>query len=368
MSGFGFGWYSAAGLIRSQTMWQNQWGFKQEHQGRGQLTHQQVQELQQIASQGPFLVRYEADNRITVLVPKPVDAVYMKDPNHSKKVMLMRLAPQEINKEECGCDLPHDLLPVKMVRDVKGKTQDGAAYWRLSDSLKWQAGEELTFEEVQQYGVQALPIEIRTHTALDDVSLAAAESKLFQTAAYDLGHQAKAKHSGWEAQHYGFLIRTMQELSDSLVCFGGEGRLSRLTATQLQNDEFKVSNQLIADIEAKKGLRLTLLTPAIFENGWLPNWLDKETLIGILPYTNNIKVKLRAVVAERWLPVSGWDLNLHQPKAMRKAVAAGAVYWFEYCGGDVNNLSQVAFQSISDNQQDKLDGFGIVSVAAWQKK
>ena len=66
--------------------------------------------------------------------------------------------------------------------------------------------------------------------------------------------------------------------------------------------------------------------------------------------------------------LSGWDLNQHKPKAMRKAVAAGAVYWFECCSDDLDNIHQVAFQSISDQEQDKLDGFGIVSVAAWQKK
>ncbi len=359
---------SVAGLIRSQVMWQKQWGFEQEHEGRGQLTHQQVQELQQIATQGPFLVRYEANNQITVLVPKPADALYFKDPKHSEKIKLMRLAPQGIaNKEECGCDLPRDLLPVKMVTDVKGKPQGGAAYWCLNDSLRWQAGEELSFDEVQQHGAQTLSIETRTHVALDDVSFAASEGKLFQTAAYDLGHQAKAKHGGWQEQHYGFLIRTTQELPDSLVRFGGEGRLSRLTTAQLKGDEFKVSNQLVEDIKQQGGLRLTLLTPAIFANGWLPSWLDQTTLEGVLPHTN-IKVKLRAVAADRWLPVSGWDLNQHKPKAMRKAVAAGAVYWFECCSDDLDNIHQIAFQSISDQEQDKLDGFGIVSVAAWQKK
>ena len=57
----------------------------------------------------------------------------------------------------------------------------------------------------------------------------------------------------------------------------------------------------------------------------------------------------------------------HSPKAMRKAVAAGAIYWFEIISGDPQELTELMMQSVSDDQQDQHDGFGIVSIAPWEK-
>ena len=110
---------------------------------------------------------------------------------------------------------------------------------------------------------------------------------------------------------------------------------------------------------------LTLLTPALFDKGWLPGWLDSQTLTGTLPHTN-LQVKLRAAAIDRWLPVSGWDLQQHAPKAMRKAVSAGAVYWFEIQSGNPAELTQAQWQAFRDSEQDRRDGFGIGLIGPWQ--
>ena len=164
------------------------------------------------------------------------------------------------------------------------------------------------------------------HVGIDRKTLAAEDGRLFQTAAYDFAEPAKKHHGGWKSCRYGFVIRTAADLQDNgVVRFGGEGRLSRLN--KISDDVFKQPEYAYTN-----GLTLTLLTPALFEKGWLPGWLDSQTLTGTLPHTN-LKVKLRATAIDRWLPVSGWDLQQHVPKAMRKAVAAGAVYWFEIQSG-----------------------------------
>ena len=51
---------------------------------------------------------------------------------------------------------------------------------------------------------------------------------------------------------------------------------------------------------------------------------------------------------------------------MRKAVAAGAVYWFELLSENADGIEALAFSSISDHPQDQKDGFGIVNIAPWQ--
>ena len=49
---------------------------------------------------------------------------------------------------------------------------------------------------------------------------------------------------------------------------------------------------------------------------------------------------------------------------MRKAVAAGAVYWLETLT-PADHIAALAFTAISDDPQTQRDGFGIVSIAAW---
>jgi CRISPR-associated protein Cmr3 len=72
-----------------------------------------------------------------------------------------------------------------------------------------------------------------------------------------------------------------------------------------------------------------------------------------------------AVAVDRWMPVSGWDLQSKKPKAMRKAVPAGSVYWFAVEEGSASDLASLWFTTVGDNAQDNIDGFSQVSVAPW---
>ena len=150
------------------------------------------------------------------------------------------------------------------------------------------------------------------------------------------------------------------------MTFGGERRLSRLE--KLTGNNWTLTNtQLSAQVRQAKGLRLTLITPAVFSQGYLPGWLDGKTLEGCMPGCPQLRLKLKAVAIDRWLPVSGWDLAQWKPKAMRKAVAAGAVYWFEVIGDVPDKLHESLWLApVSDDEQDQRDGFGLALPAAWQ--
>lgn len=330
--------------------------------------------LKQISGKGVFLVQFDDENlsgSLKIFAPKPADALYLKnkDKEEPNNIELIRLRPQK-READCGCDLPSEhLLPVQMAKNIKGKPQSGKPFWHLDDWLKWQAGEDLDYKTVDENGVKLPETEVRTHVAIDRETLASEDGKLFQTAAYDCANKAKSHHKGWEQQQFGFLIVAEQALQSDLVRFGGEGRLSRLEPIQLAADVFRQP-----EISPNtKGLKMTLLTPAIFENGWLPAWLDKETLQGTLPRTH-IQVQLKAAAIDRWQAVSGWDLaatnsknQVGKPKPTRKAVSAGAVYWFEIMGNaHADELAQLKnFESVSDNLQDQKDGFGIAVFSAW---
>lgn len=350
---------SAAGLVRTQIMWQSGCDWDSKTQGnRAKLSDAQVDELRQIAVQGAFLAKQDISDDLRILLPKPANALYLKN-KETDKTELVRLAPQAFGSDTAA-DFPQaDLLPVQIQSSIKGKPQSGATYWDLADLLAWQNGGKLVFEDINKRGAQSLPIETRTHVGINRETLAAEDGRLFQTAAYDFAESVREHHQGWESHRYGFVIRTAADLQDnSVVRFGGEGRLSRLN--KISDDVFKQPEYAYTN-----GLTLTLLTPALFHKGWLPGWLDSQTLTGTLPHTN-LKVKLRATAIDRWLPVSGWDLQQHAPKAMRKTVAAGAVYWFEIQSGNPAELAQAQWQAFSDNGQDCRDGFGIGLIGPWQ--
>ncbi len=355
---------SGAGLIRTQTLLQNHYELVPNSGDSLTVTEEDQKKLLEIGHKGPFLVVLGEDSNYTIYVHKPANALYLKN-KESGKIELIRLTPQSaVNEEMTGSDLPADLLPVMMERNIKGKPQPGPMLWPLQQLIEWQNGKNVTFEALSEQGIQSLPVDVRTHVAIDNSTHAGIEGQLFQSASYDFGAMRKdIKEGGWHDRSYGFLLLSDADLHNNHVRFGGESRLSEMQTVAMSQDLI-MPQSLALEVEQAKGLQLTLLTPAIFSNGYLPAWLEEKTLTGVLPHTS-IQVRLKACAMDRWLPVSGWDLHQKKPKAMRKAVASGAVYWFEVLEGDISSITNLYFSSVSDQIQDQKDGFGIVAVAPW---
>lgn len=365
---------TVAGLVRATCINQDKVGMD-EHQikaGGDALENTDYKKVLSISAQGPYLARFgESKDEIEVLLPKPADALYFED-KESGQIELVRLSPKAFD-EDCSADLPDGLLPVQMIESKKGKPKSGVTYWSLEHVKKWQAGEKLTFTELQEQGIANLPTEIRTHVAIESATQAGESGKLFQTANMDLGYQKQSdnKHllqTRWNNKRLGFVIQTEQTLNDDTVTFGGERRLSKLSLVQkLSQNFYDDKKALLTKINQAKGFRLTFLTPCIFAQGYLPQWLDKQTKKGKLPNTD-IEVTLKACAIDRWQAVSGWDSILWKPKAMRKAVCSGSVYWFELDGElSEENLDSLIGHIWSDDKQDKCDGFGSAMIAPWQK-
>ena len=309
---------SAAGLLRAIAIGQKQVDGITER--LNQVQDATYQKILSIPVKGPFLVRYSDDSNFDVLVPKPANALYFED-RQKKQTKLVRLAPQVIDTEICGSDLPNGLFPVQMTESIKGKPQTGVNFWNLQHLLQWQQGEELTFEDVQAGGLSQLPIEIRTHVAIDEKTSAAQTGQLFQTANLDLSAQ-RLEQGGWTESRFGFVIQSELHLEQDIATFGGERRLSQFKPVTAELN-LKAKGLTAEKLNQAKGFSLNFINPVIFAQGYKPAWLDVDG-VGVLPNTQ-IQVKLKATAIDRWLPVSGWDSILWKPKAMRKAVSAGAV-------------------------------------------
>ncbi|MDO4699977.1 MAG: type III-B CRISPR module-associated Cmr3 family protein [Moraxella sp.] len=359
---------AAAGLVRYLYLSQNNKTFPVDFYGEA------YQDLLKIQSFGAFLVKFSDENDIQILVPKPANALYLDEKDDSGKLtgetLLVRLEPRAFDgeNEQCGSDLPDNLLHIQIepkFEQQKGKPAKGANFWTLEHFIQWQKGETLDFDTVNDNGITSIPTELRTHVAIDDDSLASVDGMLFQTASFDLAHQQK--DGKWADKRLGFLLQTTKELKPDLATFGGERRLSHIKAVKNISLPFTPTQDDADKINELNGFSLAFITPCIFAKGALPAWIDKDTLTGTIPETG-IKVQLKAMVIDRWQAVSGWDSLQWKPKATRRAVAAGSVYWFEIVSGqfDLPTLQKLSCHIWSDNDYDKYDGFGSAVLSAWQ--
>lgn len=185
----------------------------------------------------------------------------------------------------------------------------------------------------------------RIHVGIDPSSGTATDGALFPTAGLRLESGA-AYVFQWEGP----------EIAAGLVPFGGEGRHARLErrSTALGGQSLPgVPSDLVASLPSGGGLlRVQLLTPAWFQEpdgvaaGWipsLPGWL--QTGVGVLPGTS-VRAHLFAMCTDRPVAFSGWASNWRTgeatPRAVRRLVPAGAVYWFSGPDGAVFSRAELA--------------------------
>ena len=132
---------------------------------------------------------------------------------------------------------------------------------------------------------------------------------------------------------------------------GGEGKVVHYregSIPKIQQPEVK-----------NKRFKLYLATPGLLKNGWLPAWIDPDTLEGIYPETQ-VRVKLITAAVGKHLYVGGFDMKEKKPKAMRRAVPAGSVYYFEVMD-DVAEDQWKLIKSVRFCDYDDLrkEGFGL---------
>lgn len=321
--------------------------------------------LTHLALAGPLLLRGS-----TVLLPKPADALYF---GHCREARCVRAEPRPF-ETGCGADLPEGLLPVQLSRPAEGKPGPGPSWWAWQDWLDFRRGREgeVAHGELQQHGWSPPAGDRRTHVAIDRVSQAAVEGRLFQTEGLEFASDTSDTAAGtFGDEPLRLLARCAEPLGPALVTLGGERRLAAMTP-ESESAWPQPPDGWFEDIVRAGGLSLSLITPAVFAGGYLPGWLDADRA-GTPPdgvfaeeRAPAPRLRLRAVAVERWQPQSGWDLARQQPRPTRKLVPAGATYWFALTGeAEPEALRGLWLTSVCDDPQDRRDGFGLVLPAPW---
>lgn len=135
---------------------------------------------------------------------------------------------------------------------------------------------------------------------------------------------------------------------------GGESRAAsyrKIEDRKWEDDEIKKK------VKETRKFKLYLLSHAIFEKGWVADWMQTGEKDGLT-------FKLISACMGKPVSVGGFDIVENRPKPMKKAVPAGSVYFFELLEGKVDELFKAfQFKSISDEKQ--KEGFGITLVGGW---
>lgn len=103
-----------------------------------------------------------------------------------------------------------------------------------------------------------------------------------------------------------------------ILRLGGEARSARYSAADW--------NRPTPLPDANGRFKLVFLTPAIFENGWIPDGIDPSTLAGAIC---GCEARLLAAAVGRPIGIGGWNILKKDSKPTRRAVPAGSVYFFE---------------------------------------
>ena len=310
---------------------------------------------------GPLPCRIQPNGTVEPLFPKPADALYMEVKGQLGPVPLKPLVSDPMSG---GMDLPDQgLLPIAPPRAVTPKGRAGPALWYLSTLESWLLG-HAPAGAVDSLGIDPFPEARRTHVGIEPSTLASKEGILFQSSNLEFGHQRltpdhRPPGQAWSDDRYGLLVQAATDLPRCLRRVGGEGRLAEIVPAQ--GAWPSPPPALMHSIKAAGRFRLILATPGLFGQGWIPSWLTS----GIPPGVEGLRVRLKAAAVDRWMAVSGWDMEHRRARAVRRAVPAGATYWLEIIEGDPEKVLELWLASVCDREADRNDGFGLVLPGVW---
>jgi len=260
--------------------------------------------------------------------------------------------------------LPEQLPYVPVVRQaVQGKperdwllTMDG-----LSEYLR---GEAVTEDHLVPMA-SLWKRDVRVGIGMDAATRSAEEGHLFSVEHIAL---AQAEHRGQDGTA-GLLVGISGcegQLPDAgVIRLGGDGKAAAfqsVSAIHLAIPE--------KTIRETRRCKVVLQTPALFEQGWLPDGLIMEQ--GHQWYERDgFKMRLACAAIPGYEVVSGWDLAKRAPKAAQRVVPAGSVYWFDQLEGDLEMPCKLAEQGFwldqmqNSNKSRWAEGYNRVLVAAW---
>ncbi len=317
----------------------------------------------EITVTGSVLIEMDDLGKTELLLPAPADAAVHKiDDERGGKVVPLR--PLESGSEVLTDLDENGLKLVGLVAARKEKPHPGAPkFWRWNKYEEWLA-EPKTAEiaDLEELGIAGLEKDRRVHIQMKNESKSGTDGGLFETRGLEFFRRLHPR--GNEAisfRRYGLLVRVdtngfSGEIKPGLVPLGGERRLTAWRETDISFPP--IPGRIKEQIVGNAACRLLLLSPAIFKKGFLPGF-DNEL---------GVEVRIESVAVSRYQVISGWDFKIRKPKPTRRLCPAGSVYFLRLKGDEDSIrkwVDRVWFETVSDDPQDRKDGFGLAVLGKW---
>lgn len=337
------------------------------------LTSDQVETLKGLKVRGPLLVQLTPDGKDIEpgkwLIPAPLDALLFASKQPGDTPILKQLVPlQPLKSAQTDLD-KEALLLVGLPQFDPSKPLKGAPhYWYWETFQMWLVDPaRLTGKRpLSSLGHSGPQREQRTHVSIDNDKYAAKDGALFETSGLEFTYTAKQyEHRLSTAQRLALAVivdeNNQFKLRDGLAGFAGERRLVSWRKSSV--DRPSLPEKLEQAIMEQKACRIFLLTPACFEQGYRPTRLVQPR--------HGVISTLQAIAIQRPQVVSGWDLAFKKPKRSRRLAPAGTVLFLSLEGNTEairNWIRSIWMECISDNPQDRNDGFGLAVLGTWSGK
>lgn len=331
----------------------------------GKFDETRIQDLLAEELRGPLLVRLDGSQSIIDwLFPVPADALLLRPETADSHTA--RLIPVTVLDSPAGAYT--DLAGLKLVGTVgveKGKPLPQApTYWNRSQFETWLSApmrnDSLDLTATSSWGPTS---ESRIHVSMGEYQTAE-DGALFQTTGLRFTTLDRPDTDGTPKlagiKHFALALDTSAKLTAGVDFLGGERRAVRWHSPQPAETLPTCPPQIRQAIKASKHCRLVLLTPGLFKDGYQPSWI-RDAIPGV-------GAQIEAAAVHRYQTVSGWDFEHQRPKPTRRLAPAGSVYFLKLDGNDgtiEKFIDTIWMHNVSDDPQDRLDGFGLAMLGVW---
>jgi len=328
----------------------------------GHFDSQQIERLLQLNVRGPVLAALDKAGEVEAwLFPAPADCLVIQAGEDAKQGKRLWVRPVELpvgtmtDLERLSVVSPHPA--------VKQKSHKAAPhFWQWETLQTWlkHPSNDTDAVNLADIGMAGLTSESRMHVRIDAETGTADEGFLFQTNGLEFSSapQDSNRKALSQLRQYALAVATDATFARGIDFLGGERRVVqwRPSDKSLPTCPPEIRKAIIT----QKHCRLVLATPALFAQGFLPEWVCQQ-----IP---ELTVKIVAAAVGRYQAVSGWDVKENMQKASRRLAPAGSVYFLSL-EGDARAIERfidaVWMQSVSDDAQDRRDGFGLALLGAW---
>lgn len=365
----GRGWYSSASEYGHSLEWpwpstllgamRTLWGRAEEARTGNRFTPRDWREKTEeifiqrtLALRRPHAETWNTTHRVW---PRPADALSLESEAGGME-SLDRLDPKPPRGMTLGRDDDAAREALWMpYPEQKRKPRRGARWWGESAFARWLVGEVPQGEEMRE----AFNLQRRrqVRVSIDPARHTVSDGAIFSQDVVE----ALERDAEWALG-----IETNCQIADDHLATLGSDR--RLAYVESLDDALFAMPMLLrkASVSGSRGLRLVVVTPACFENGWLPDGFapDGEQYRGRLRGLE-AELILRSALVDRPIAVSGWDMVAGQPKQTAQMVSAGAVYFFERADELAFTAAQIEALWLTALGGRTNEGFGRIVPALW---